>query len=98
MVGEIRNNSNMTTSITAKDEDTYSVTVTGISTTIHTVTISDLIHTKLTGGKISKETLLEKSFEFLLQREPNTSILAQFKLEIISQYFPDYAKQASTWQ
>jgi hypothetical protein len=88
----------MTTSITAKDEDTYSVTVTGISTTIHTVTISDLIHTKLTGGKISKETLLEKSFEFLLQREPNTSILAQFKLEIISQYFPDYAKQASTWQ
>jgi hypothetical protein len=98
MVGEIRNNSNMTTSITAKDEDTYSVTVTGISTTIHTVTISDLIHTKLTGGKISKETLLEKSFEFLLQREPNTSILAQFKLEIISQYFPDYARQASTWQ
>ena len=88
----------MTISITAKDEDTYSVTVTGISTTIHTVTISDLIHTKLTGGKISKETLLEKSFEFLLQREPNTSILAQFKLEIISQYFPDYAKQASTWQ
>ena len=88
----------MTISITAKDEDTYSVTVTGISTTIHTVTISDLIHTKLTGGKISKETLLEKSFEFLLQREPNTSILAKFKLEVISQYFPDYARQASTWQ
>ena len=88
----------MTISITAKDEDTYSVTVTGISTTIHTVTISDLIHTKLTGGKISKETPLKKSFEFLLQREPNTSILSQFKLEVISQYFPDYAKQASTWQ
>ena len=88
----------MTISITAKDQDTFSVTVTGSSTTTHTVTISDQVHTKLTDGKISKETLLEKSFEFLLQREPNTSILAKFKLEVISQYFPDYAKQASTWQ
>ena len=88
----------MTISITPKDEDTFSVTVTGSSTTTHTVTISDQVHTKLTDGKISKETLLEKSFEFLLQREPNTSILAKFKLEVISQYFPDYAKQASRWQ
>jgi len=85
-------------SITPKDKDTYSVTVTGSSNTIHTVIISDQVHTKLTGGKISKETLLKKSFEFLLQREPNTSILSQFKLEVISQYFPDYAKQALTWR
>jgi len=98
MVGEIRDNSNMTISMTAKDKDTYSVTVTGSSTTTHTVTISDQVHTKLTDGKISKEILLEKSFEFLLQREPNTSILVKFKLEVISQYFPDYAKQASTWK
>ena len=85
-------------SITAKDKDTFSVTVKTTSTTTHTVTISDQIHSKLTDGKISKGTLLEKSFEFLLQREPNTSILSQFKLEVISQYFPDYAKQASTWK
>ena len=88
----------MTISITAKDQDTFSVTVTGSSTTTHTVTISDQVHTKLTDGKISKEILLEKSFEFLLQREPNTSILSQFRIEVISQYFPDYANQASTWQ
>ena len=88
----------MTISITAKDQDTFSVTVTGSSTTTHTVTISDQIHSKLTDGKISKEILLEKSFEFLLQREPNTSILSQFRIEVISQYFPDYANQASTWQ
>ena len=88
----------MSISITAKDKDTFSVTVKTTSTTTHTVTISDQVHTKLTGGKISKETLLDKSFEFLLQREPNTSILAKFKLEVISQYFPDYAKQASTWK
>ena len=88
----------MKISITTKDKDTFSVTVTENSTTTHTVTISDQIHSKLTGGEISKETLLKKSFEFLLQREPNTSILAKFKLEVISQYFPDYAKQVSTWQ
>ena len=88
----------MTTSVTTKDQNTFSVTVTGSSTTTHTVTISDHIHSKLTGGEISKETLLEKSFEFLLQREPNTSILSQFRIEVISQYFPDYANQASTWQ
>ena len=88
----------MKISITDKDQDTFSVTVTENSTTTHTVTITDQIHLKLTGDEISKETLLEKSFEFLLQREPNTSILANFKLEVISQYFPDYAKQAPTWQ
>ena len=88
----------MTISITSKDKDTFSVTLTENSTTTHTVTITDQIHSKLTDGKISKGTLLEKSFEFLLQREPNTSILAKFKLEVISQYFSDYAKQASTWK
>ena len=88
----------MTISITSKDQDTFSVTVTDSSTTTHTVAISEQIHLQLTGGEISKETLFEKSFEFLLQREPNTSILAKFKLEVISQYFPDYAKQVSTWQ
>jgi len=85
-------------SITTKDQDIFSVTVTGSTTTVHTLTISDQTYSKFTGGKISKETLLERSFEFLLQREPNTSILAKFKLEVISQYFPDYAKQASIWK
>ena len=88
----------MAISITSKDQDTFSVTVTGSSTTTYIVTISGQIHSKLTSGKISKVTLLKKSFEFLLQREPNTSILAKFNLEVISQYFSDYAEQASTWQ
>ena len=80
----------MTISVTAKGQDTFEVVVTTQSTTTHSVTISDAIHTQLTNGKISKETLLEKAFEFLLEREPNTSILSQFKIEVISQYFPDY--------
>ena len=56
----------MTVSVTAKGQDTFEVVVTTQSTTTHLVTVSDAIHTKLTNGKISKETLLEKSFEFLL--------------------------------
>jgi hypothetical protein len=37
---------------------------------------------------------VEKLFEFLLQKEHNTPILAKFKLEVISQYFSEHAKQA----
>ena len=87
----------MTISVTAKGQDTFEVVVTTQSTTTHSVTISDAIHTQLTNWKISKETLLEKSFEFLLEREPNTSILSQFKIEVISKYFPDYVGAAGEW-
>ena len=87
----------MTISVIAKGQDTFEVVVTMQSTTTHSVTISDAIHTQLTNGKISKETLLEKSFEFLLEREPNTSILSQFKIEVISKYFPDYVGAAGEW-
>ena len=87
----------MTISVTAKGQDTFEVVVITQSTTTHSITVTDAIHTKLTNGKISKETLLEKSFEFLLEREPNTSILSQFKIEVISQYFPDYVGAAGKW-
>ena len=87
----------MTISVIAKGQDTFEVVVTTQSTTTHSVTISDAIHTQLTNGKISKETLLEKSFEFRLEREPNTSILSQFKIEVISKYFPDYVGAAGEW-
>jgi hypothetical protein len=87
----------MTISVTAKDQNTFEVVVTPNSTTTHSVTLSDSIYIKLTNGKISKETLLEKSFEFLLEREPNTSILSQFKIEVISQYFPDFLGLVKKW-
>ena len=87
----------MTVSVTAKGQDIFEVVVTTQTTTTHLVTVSDAIHTKLTNGKFSKETLLEKSFEFLLAREPTTSILSQFKIEAISQYFPDYVGAVGKW-
>jgi hypothetical protein len=38
------------------------------------------------------ERLLEASFEFLLEREPATSILSRFALPVIERYFPEYPK------
>ena len=34
--------------------------------------------------------LIKKSFEFLLERESNESILREFNLETIETYFPEY--------
>ncbi len=45
----------------------------------------------LTGGRVRAETLVGKSFGFLLAREPNTSILRSFELlPVICRYFPEY--------
>jgi len=68
----------------------FEVTVNDRGTTTHLVTVSADYYNKLTGGKVSRETLIKKSFEFLLQREPNTSILRSFDLPVISRYFPEY--------
>ncbi len=38
----------------------------------------------------SKELLIEKSFEFLLEREPKESILNEFDIIVIVKYFPEY--------
>jgi hypothetical protein len=39
---------------------------------------------------------VEKSFEFLLDREPNTSILRTFDLPVIQRYFPEYERTIRT--
>ncbi len=75
------------------DATTYEVTVSDASTTTHRVTVPSAYALKLTAGKISTEALLQKSFEFLLEREPNTSILRRFELSVIGHYFPEYEKR-----
>ena len=73
-----------------KDAESYEVTVREATTTTHMVTVSQDYYQKLTGGKITPETLIEKSFEFLLERESNTMILSRFDLPVIGDYFPEY--------
>ncbi len=72
------------------DETTFEVTVEGGRTTTHRVTVRPEYYQKLTAGRVPPETLVAKSFDFLLDREPNTSILSTFDLSVISRYFPEY--------
>jgi hypothetical protein len=72
------------------DDRTLMVTVKGRTTTTHRVSVDPSYHEKLTGGRVSAEKLVEKSFEFLLERESNTSILRTFDLPVIGRYFPEY--------
>jgi hypothetical protein len=42
-------------------------------------------------GNDDVAALVRRSFEFLLEREPNTSIMREFSLSTIERYFPEYA-------
>ena len=75
------------TKITKIEKDKFLVEVSDNVKTSHNVVISDKVYKQLTNGVISKSELLEKSFEFLLDREPNTSILTNFEIQIISHMF-----------
>ena len=72
------------------DERTFQVTVEGPPRTTHRVTVEPDDYARLSGGRVPPETLVERSFEFLLEREPNTSILSRFELPVIGRYFPEY--------
>ena len=74
------------------NETTFKVTVEGRTTTTHTVTVSGDYYRKLTGGRVTADELVEKSVEFLLERESNTSILSTFDLPVIQRYFPEYER------
>jgi len=74
------------------NDQTFEVTVESRRVTTHIVTVTPQVYLELTDGEVPIETLVEKSFEFLLQREPNTSILSSFDLPIIGRYFPEYER------
>ena len=70
---------------------TYRVTVSGASVTEHEVNVDPLYAEEISPDE-PIDSLLRRSFEFLLEREPNTSILARFDLRVISRYFPEYER------
>lgn len=45
------------------------------------------------GGRGTAEDLVVRAFEFLLEREPSTSILRQFDLAVIQRYFPEFDEE-----
>lgn len=76
--------------VKALDPNTFEVTVEAGSTTTHVVSVSADYAARLTGDKVGPAELVRHSFEFLLEREPNNSILRRFDLPVIARYFPEY--------
>ena len=77
-------------------EDQWLVTVTARTTTKHRVRLNAAELRRL-GSDATPEQLLDASFRFLLDREPNTAILDEFDLSLISRYFPEYERQIARY-
>jgi hypothetical protein len=60
--------------------------------TRHTITVKRADLERWAGGTEHKdaEKLVAQSFDFLLEREPPSAILATFDLSVIQRYFPEY--------
>ena len=87
----------MSISIKKLTDDVFQVTVADSMTTTHEVTVTDQSLTDLTENKMTKTQLLKFSFNVLLDKEPNTSILSSFDINVISKYFPDYRVEVRRW-
>ena len=74
-----------------KKENFYLVEVD--NKTQHKIILDNDYYQKLTKEKITKEELIKRSFEFLLEREPKESILPKFNLKLINNYFPEYEEK-----
>jgi hypothetical protein len=68
--------------ITPIAQRTYEVVIDGESR--HRVTVPDRF------GDDDLERIVQRSFEFLLEREPASSIMSEFSLDVIGRYFPEY--------
>jgi len=62
------------------------------SRTRHVVTVTRADLERWAGGteRSDVESLVARSFDFLLEREPPNAILASFDLSVIQRYFPEY--------
>ncbi|HEY8217523.1 MAG TPA: hypothetical protein VIH82_10335 [Acidimicrobiia bacterium] len=69
---------------------TFVVEVRGERTTRHLVEVPPSLLADLGLGADDGELLVRESFSFLLEREPATSIMSAFSLDVIEQYFPEY--------
>lgn len=68
------------------------VTVKDRAITAHRVRVS-LPELDKYGGRDDVAGLVRRSFEFLVAREPNTSILREFSLSTIERYYPEFVKE-----
>ena len=66
------------------------VTESGGSKTRHKVSMEKEYYEKISNGVIGPEDFVKKSFEYLSKREDKDSILKEFDIKQIREYFPEY--------
>ena len=81
------------TAAVAGDGWECTVTVRDGSETHHRVRVSRADLARLAPGASDPVNLVEASFAFLLEREPQESILREFDLTVIARYFPEYERE-----
>lgn len=82
--------------VTESSPNSFSVTVHGAQTTTHQINVKPDYARQLC-PQCSLAELVQASFQFLLDRESNTSILRSFDLSVIERYFPEYPKAISRY-
>jgi len=80
-------------SVNMIDANLYQVVVEADQESVHKVHMSQEYYRELCGATVTHEFVLVQAFRFLLEREPNTAILAEFDLRDINRYFPEFDRE-----
>jgi hypothetical protein len=75
----------------------YEALITYDGTTSHLITLNQNDYEKYSHNQSTPEELINASFQFLLDRESNQSILKKFALSVIENYFPEYPDELSKY-
>jgi hypothetical protein len=80
--------------VSRQADGSYLVKVKGAKAeTSHVVSVPDEFAAKLGAPGVPSEELVRASFAFLLDREPASSVLPRFSLDVIARYFPEYRSE-----
>jgi hypothetical protein len=81
--------------VTRRSPGSFVVEVAAGTPTTHQVEVPSGLAEDLGGAGTSDERLIEESFRYLLEHEPNTSILRKFSIDQIENYFPRWPSEMS---
>ena len=87
----------MNVEVNSIGDDDFLVKVSAATSTERRVTLTDVYWEQIWNRRLSKKDVIARSFAFLLEREPNSSILRTFDLPVIQRYFGEYEGIAATW-
>lgn len=81
-------------SVTPMEPGRFGVQVNeGDVVTSHRVEVPGQLLDDLGMNDVDQERLVRETFGFLLEREPATSIMPEFSLDVVSRFFPEYPEE-----